>query len=163
MEPFLVADGVSKRFPGVVALDGVDFDLRPSEVHVLLGENGAGKSTLVKILSGAYRPDEGEIRIDGEPVRVHSPSAARQAGISTVYQELALAPDMTVAQNIYLGREVVHGRAKLLDRRAMRTRTRELLHLLDLDIDPDALVRRLSLAKRQGSRSSGLSRGDRGR
>jgi ribose transport system ATP-binding protein len=108
VEPFLVAEGVSKRFPGVVALDGVGFDLRASEVHVLLGENGAGKSTLVKILAGAYRPDDGEVRIDGEPVAVYSPSAARQAGISTVYQELALAPDMTVYQNIFLGREEVH-------------------------------------------------------
>ncbi len=150
MDPFLVVEHVSKRFPGVLALDDVDFDLRASEVHVLLGENGAGKSTLVKILSGAYRPDDGEIRIDGKPVRVHSPSAARHAGISTVYQELALAPDMTVAQNIFLGREVVHGRARLLDSGTMRTQTRELLHLLDLDVDPDEPVRRLSIAKRQG-------------
>ena len=149
MEPFLVAEGVSKRFPGVVALDRVDFDLRASEVHVLLGENGAGKSTLVKILAGAYRPDEGEVRIDGEPVAVYSPSAARQAGISTVYQELALAPDMTVYQNIFLGREEVHGWARSLDKRSMRARTRELLGLLDLDIDPDEPVRRLSIAKRQ--------------
>ncbi len=130
VDPFLVADGVSKRFPGVVALDGVHFDLRPSEVHVLLGENGAGKSTLVKILSGAYRPDAGEVRIDGQPVRVYSPSAARRAGISTVYQELALATDMTVAQNIFLGREEVRGWANLLDKSAMRARTRDLLQLL---------------------------------
>ncbi len=150
MEPFLVAEGISKRFPGVVALDRVDFDLRPSEVHVLLGENGAGKSTLVKILAGAYRPDEGEIRLDGVPVRAHTPSAARLAGISTVYQELALAPDMSVAQNIFLGREATHGRGAILDIEEMRARTRELLHLLDLDVEPDEPVRRLSLAKRQG-------------
>jgi ribose transport system ATP-binding protein len=150
VDPFLVAEGISKRFPGVVALDGVDFDLRTAEVHALLGENGAGKSTLVKILAGAYRPDEGTVRIDGEPVRVFSPSAARDAGISTVYQELALAPDMTVAQNIFLGREEVHGRARLLDRASMRARTHELLGLLDLDIDPDEPVRHFSIATRQG-------------
>ncbi len=150
MDPFLVAEGISKRFPGVVALDRVDFDLRAAEVHVLLGENGAGKSTLVKILAGAYRPDEGEIRLDGVPMQVHTPSAARLAGISTVYQELALALDMTVTQNIFLGREVTHGPGALLDVDGMRARTRELLHLLDLDLDPDAPVRRLSIAKRQG-------------
>jgi ribose transport system ATP-binding protein len=150
VDPFLVADGVSKRFPGVIALDSVHFDLRPSEVHVLLGENGAGKSTLVKILSGAYRPDAGEVRIDGQPVRVYSPSAARRAGISTVYQELALATDMTVAQNIFLGREEVRGWANLLDKGTMRVRTRDLLQLLDLDVDPDEPVRHLSIAKRQG-------------
>jgi ribose transport system ATP-binding protein len=150
VDPFLVAEGISKRFPGVVALDRVDFDLRAAEVHVLLGENGAGKSTLVKILAGAYRPDAGEIRLDGVPVRVHTPSAARHSGISTVYQELALAPDMTVAQNIFLGREMTRGPGALLDIDRMRARTRELLHLLDLDVHPDAPVRRLSLAKRQG-------------
>ncbi len=149
MDPFLVARGISKRFPGVVALDRVDFDLRAGEVHVLLGENGAGKSTLVKILSGAYRPDEGDVLIDGVARRLYPPSVARAAGISTVYQELALAPDMTVMQNIFMGREATLGRSGLLDRDGMREETHGLLRLLGIDLDPDVPVRRLSIATRQ--------------
>lgn len=148
MEPFLAVRGATKRFPGVLALDRVDFDLRPGEVHVLLGENGAGKSTLVKVLSGVVRPDEGLLLIDAVPVRLDPPSVARNRGISTVYQELALAPDMTVTQNLFLGREVT-SRRRLLDRRAMRDEAQRLLGLLDVDLDPDTPVRRLSLATRQ--------------
>ena len=149
MEPFLVARGLTKRFPGVLALDGVDFDLRAGEIHVLLGENGAGKSTLVKVLSGVMRPDEGELLLDAVPVRLDPPSVARAMGIGTVYQELALAPDMTVTQNIFLGRETVAGRIGMLDTRTMRREARRLLRLLDVELDPDTAVRRLSLASRQ--------------
>jgi ribose transport system ATP-binding protein len=149
VDPFLIIRGVTKKYPGVLALDGVDFDLRAGEIHVLLGENGAGKSTLVKILSGVVRPDEGEVLIDGAPLRLDPPSVARNLGISTVYQELALVPDMTVMQNIFMGREVTRGRAGLLDTATMRAETHRLLKLLDIDLDPDMPVRRLSLATRQ--------------
>lgn len=148
-EPLLLVHAVTKRYPGVVALDRVDFDLRPGEVHVLLGENGAGKSTLVKVLSGAVRPDEGEILLDGTSVRLDPPAVARARGIATVYQELALAPDMSVMQNIFLGREETVGRPGLLDVARMRRETHRLLRLLDLDLDPDIPVRRLSIATRQ--------------
>ena len=95
--------GIRKTFPGVIALDGVDFDVRAGEVHVLLGENGAGKSTLMKILSGAYAKDAGEILLDGTPVDDRQPARTRRLGIATIYQELSLVPQLTVAENILLG------------------------------------------------------------
>src|SRR5690606_25897830 len=99
----IVAWGVSKTFPGVVALDGVDLDLRPGEVHALIGENGAGKSSLSSILAGAMRPTAGEFAIDGEPVDLTSPSAARRRGIATIFQALAIEPWLSVADNVVLG------------------------------------------------------------
>ncbi|WP_346105867.1 ATP-binding cassette domain-containing protein, partial [Nonomuraea maheshkhaliensis] len=96
--------GIVKRFPGTVALDGVELSVRPGEVHCLLGENGAGKSTLMKILSGSYRPDEGSILLDGEPYTPATPHAGLAAGVAVIYQELDLLPDLTVAQNLLLGR-----------------------------------------------------------
>ena len=99
--PFLELRGIVKRFPGVVALNGVGFDVRPGEVHALLGENGAGKSTLIKVISGVYHPDAGEIHVLGRPIRVRNPHDAQALGISTIYQEFTLAPDMTVAENIF--------------------------------------------------------------
>src|SRR6266545_6514057 len=107
--PILELRGVSKRFPGVVALDDVSFDLRAGEVHVLVGENGAGKSTLVKILSGIYQPDGGEIVLDGRQVNLRDPHIAQQLGISTVHQELNLVPHLDVGRNIFLGREPMRG------------------------------------------------------
>jgi len=104
-QPILQLEGITKRFPGVLALDGVGFDLFPSEVHVLLGENGAGKSTLMKILAGVYPADSGRIMLRGESVKIHSPRQAREHGISIIYQEFNLIPELTVAQNIFLGRE----------------------------------------------------------
>ena len=101
----LTMRGIRKAFPGVVALDGVSFDLRAGEVHVLLGENGAGKSTLMKILSGAYRRDSGDIAIDGQAVSIESPRDAQALGIATIYQELSLVPQLTAAENILLGHE----------------------------------------------------------
>jgi ribose transport system ATP-binding protein len=127
----------------------VDFDIRPGEVHVLLGENGAGKSTLVKIMSGAYRPDEGEVYVKGEKVEIHSPQVAQDLGISTVYQELSLVPDLPVAKNIFLGHEPVQGLPRLLDDHAMVQEARRLLRAMDVDLDPRTPVRRLSLAMRQ--------------
>src|ERR1041384_6184409 len=103
--PLLTMRGIGKRFPGVVALDNVDFTLRAGEVHALLGENGAGKSTLIKLLTGVYDIDAGEIALDGAPVRFTGPGQAPDAGISTVYQEVTLCPNRSVAENIAIGRE----------------------------------------------------------
>jgi ribose transport system ATP-binding protein len=101
--PLLEMRGICKAFPGVVALDGVDLTLDAGEVHMLLGENGAGKSTLMKVLSGAYRKDGGEIRIGGDPVEITSPRDALARGIRVIYQELNLIPHLSVAENIFLG------------------------------------------------------------
>ena len=147
--PAIEVRGVSKTYPGVRALRSVDLALRPGEVHVLLGENGAGKSTLVKIMSGAVQPDEGQISIDGLECTLASPHDAQGAGISTVYQELSLVPDLTIAQNIFLGRETVAGPAKLLRRNEMERQAREKLQLLGVDVDPTTPVRELSIAMRQ--------------
>src|SRR5205085_11699720 len=122
--PILEARGISKRFGSVRALEGADFEVYPGEVVALIGDNGAGKSTLIKILSGALRPDSGTIKLRGQPVEFHSPRDARAAGIETVYQDLALAPDLDVAANLFLGRELKQpGLLGLLDfynQRAMR-------------------------------------------
>src|SRR5215470_11037065 len=101
--PVLELRGITKEFPGVLANDHIDFDLRRGEVHALLGENGAGKSTLMNVLYGLYRPDEGEIRIDGQPVPLHSPKDAIERGIGMVHQHFMLIPVMTVAENVVLG------------------------------------------------------------
>ena len=114
----LRARGVSKRFAGVTALDGVDFDLRAGEVHALVGENGAGKSTLMKILSGVHTDYDGEVRIGGEPVRFASVRDAERAGVAIIHQELNLVPELGVAANIFLGREPLIA-GLILDRRAM--------------------------------------------
>src|SRR5579883_3667978 len=104
-EPLLRMSGISKRFPGVQALDDVTFEVAPGEIHALLGENGAGKSTLLKILSGAQQPDEGEIVLAGAPVTMTSPHDAQRLGVATIYQEFTLAPNMSVAENVFIGRE----------------------------------------------------------
>src|ERR687888_2682991 len=119
--PALELRGITKRFPGVLANDHVDFDLRRGEVHALLGENGAGKSTLMNILYGLYHPDEGEIRIKGEPVRIHSPKDAISRGIGMVHQHFMLIPVMTVAENIILANEPTNG-GVLLDEAAAERR-----------------------------------------
>src|SRR5918998_3210476 len=103
--PVLEMTGIRKIFPGVVALDGVDFRLLPGEVHALMGENGAGKSTLIKVLTGVYGIDGGQIRLDGREVRFTGPLQAQHAGVSTVYQEVNLCPNLSVAENIFIGRE----------------------------------------------------------
>ena len=100
----LEARGLTRRFTGVLALSGVDFRLRAGEVHALMGQNGAGKSTLIKVLTGVYPPDAGELRLNGEPIRPASPAAAQRLGISTVYQEVNLCPNLSVAENIFAGR-----------------------------------------------------------
>src|SRR5690349_16188528 len=107
--PLLQVRGLAKHFPGVQALENIDFDVRRGEVHVLLGENGAGKSTLIKIFTGAQRADLGEILWHGQPVDIATPHQAQGLGISAIYQEFNLVPQMTVAENIFLGREPIRG------------------------------------------------------
>ena len=114
-EYILEMRGITKRFPGVLALDQVDFDLRPGEVHCLVGENGAGKSTLVKILAGAQPMDAGEILLAGDPIHIHSPHHAQELGISMIYQEFNLSPYLSVAENIFLGREPRLGKSPFIN------------------------------------------------
>ncbi len=146
-EPVLVADDLTKRFPGVVALDRVSLTLQPGRVHALVGQNGAGKSTLINILSGMYAPDAGTLRVDGEPVSIPDARRAHDLGIATVYQELSLLLNLTVAQNLALGREPRRG--GLFDVRRMREHGATVLGRMGLDIDPEIRVSRLSLAQRQ--------------
>ncbi|MFF0307560.1 sugar ABC transporter ATP-binding protein [Streptosporangium sp. NPDC004379] len=143
----LRVEGLRKEFPGVVALDGVDFDLRAGEVHVLLGENGAGKSTLIKMLSGAYRPDAGRIVVDGAPVEIRGAGDAQRLGIATIYQEFNLVPELSVGENLALGRPP--RRFGLVDTRRMHERARELLARVGVDVDPRTPVGRLGIARMQ--------------
>jgi fructose transport system ATP-binding protein len=135
--PVLSATGITKAYGHVRALRGVDVELRDGEILALVGDNGAGKSTLIKILSGAVQPDDGEIRIDGRPVVLGSPVTAREHGIETVYQDLAVVPSLDVAENLYLGREQRIGgplRIPFIDKRAMRRDARSHLKVLDIGI-----------------------------
>ena len=143
----LELSGVSKYFPGVVALDGVDFDLRFGEVHVLFGENGAGKSTLINIIAGTYPPDGGVFKFQGEVVARLTPHTARTIGISPVFQEFSLVPELTVEQNLFLGRELSWGGFLRLP--AMRARAMEIVRDLGFDLGPDRKVRDLSRAHQQ--------------
>jgi ribose transport system ATP-binding protein len=146
--PLLAMRGIVKEFPGARALDGVDLDVVPGEVHCLLGQNGAGKSTLIKILSGAHQPTEGEILLDGEPVAVPHPVAALRRGIATIYQELDVVDGLTVTENVYLGHEL--DTAGVTRRREAARRTRELLRRLGHpEISPHREVSRLSAAGKQ--------------
>jgi ribose transport system ATP-binding protein len=140
--------GICKAFPGVVALDDVDLDVRRGEVHVLLGENGAGKSTLMKILSGAVARDEGTIEIDGRVVDIQSPRQARSHGVRTIYQELTLVPHLSAAENIFLGREP-RRLPGFIDTRRLRQETERLLASLGVRLDPDCPIRELGIAQQQ--------------
>jgi|HubBroStandDraft_1064217.scaffolds.fasta_scaffold02580_8 ribose transport system ATP-binding protein len=145
----LTATGLSKAFAGVQALEDVSFDVRPGEVHALLGENGAGKSTLVKLVSGVLRADHGEVRFRGRPFAPRDPAQALAAGVGVVFQELPLLPDMTVMENIYFGLEPL-GWLRTVSRRQLRARAEELFDRLLLPgINPGQLVRELSVAARQ--------------
>jgi len=139
--------GISMHFPGVKALDDVDFQLFPGEVHALLGENGAGKSTLIKVLTGVYQPTAGTVSVDGVEQKFATPAQAQDAGIATVYQEVNLCPNLSVAENVLLGREP--RRAGGIDWRAMRRATREHLAQLNLDLDPASLLSSHSIAVQQ--------------
>ena len=145
--PALELRGITKRFGPVVANDGIDFDLRPGEVHALLGENGAGKSTLMSILYGLYSPTEGEIRVNGEQVEVDSPSRAIDLGIGMVHQHFMLVPVMTVTENIVLGEEPTHG--VLLDVREGSRKVKELSDRYGLAVDPDAVIEQVSVGMQQ--------------
>ncbi len=146
--PVLALRGISKRFAGVSALDGVDFALAPGEVHGLVGENGAGKSTLMKIIAGVHADYEGEMRLDGRPVRFRSARDARDAGIGMVHQELSTVPDLSVAENVLLGAQPVNGLGVVSWRR-MRARAREGLDALGIDADLSAPVGSLPLGVQQ--------------
>ncbi|MBA2246612.1 MAG: sugar ABC transporter ATP-binding protein, partial [Chloroflexia bacterium] len=141
--------GITKTFPGVRALSDVALDVMPGEVHALMGENGAGKSTLMKIVSGVYAPDGGEIRIDGQPVQFAHPQQAQASGVSIIHQEFNLLPERTVAQNIFLGREP--GSGWRIDKTAMEEATGRLLERLGVrgSIGPRSIVGRLSVAQQQ--------------
>ncbi|UOB12256.1 sugar ABC transporter ATP-binding protein [Streptomyces sp. HP-A2021] len=146
-QPVLEMTGIVKEFPGVRALSGVDFRLFPGEIHALMGENGAGKSTLIKVLTGVYSLDGGTITLDGESVRFGSPLQAQQAGISTVYQEVNLCPNLSVAENIFIGREPT--RAGRIQWKRMRKEAAELVDRLGLDIDVAAPLSSYPLAVQQ--------------
>jgi inositol transport system ATP-binding protein len=146
-QPILKMGGVSKRFPGVLALDSVDFEVAPGEIHALLGENGAGKSTLLKILSGAQKPDHGTIEFAGETVALASPHDAQKLGIVTIYQEFTLAPNMTIAENVFIGREP--GPRFFVNWRKMAAETRAITERIGLEVKPMAPVRDLSVAEQQ--------------
>ena len=145
--PLLAAKGLTKEYPGVRALDGVDFDLHPGEVHVLFGENGAGKSTLISLLSGASRPSGGHIEIRGIPVEIGSVHDARSQGISAVFQEFSLIPHMTVEENLFLGAE--HSRGGFLKKRVMRIEAQRILGELGFDVAPQCTIHRLTRAEQQ--------------
>ncbi len=147
MEDILVFKGVSKGFPGVQALDDVSFSVAKGEIHTIAGENGAGKSTLMKILSGWYPPSSGEILFKGRSISIGDPEAALSMGISTVYQELMLCENMTVVENIYLGRELSSGRG--IDWKTMHQHARTLLDSFGVKISTKTLVRNLPIAQRQ--------------
>lgn len=145
--PSLIMTGIGKSFPGVRALNNVDFRLRRGEIHALMGENGAGKSTLIKVLTGVYQMDEGSIQLDGKPVVIHSPQDAQRQGISTVYQEVNLCPNLTVAENLFLGREPLF--MGLIDWKEMNRKAAELLGELNISASPAAQLDSCSIAIQQ--------------
>ncbi|MCB0052658.1 MAG: sugar ABC transporter ATP-binding protein [Caldilinea sp.] len=144
----LHADQVTKVFPGTVALDHVDFNVYRGKVNALIGENGAGKSTLMKIMAGVERPTGGELLLDGKPIQLRSPLHAEQLGIGIIYQEMNLCPNLSVAENIYLGRELAPT-GLVVDKKAQRTQTRALMQRLEHAIDPDTLVSDLRIGQQQ--------------
>ncbi|MCL4154211.1 UNVERIFIED_CONTAM: hypothetical protein GTU68_042484, partial [Idotea baltica] len=144
----LQARAISKSFPGVKALDSVDLTLRAGKLTALLGENGAGKSTLMKILAGVQPPDSGELVLQGDPVQLTSPRDAQNRGIAMIHQELSLVPDLTVAENIFLGREPLRI-GKLIDYGKMNRDAAEWLKLLELDVLPTTTVGRLRVGQQQ--------------
>ncbi len=148
--PVVEMRGITKEFPGVVALDKVDFELRPGEVHVLLGENGAGKSTLIKVLSGAYTADAGEIFIDGEKVDVDSPQDSLDRGLRFIYQEINLVREIDIARNMFLGMEPMSIPALgVVDQKKLYAQAAELLQRFHIDLDPRDLVSSLSVTQQK--------------
>jgi len=149
MPALLEMHNIRKQYPGVIALDDVSFELRPGEVHCLVGENGAGKSTLTKILSGAIRKDAGQLLIDGKQVELHSPIDAQKLGIGIIHQDFKLVPELSVAENIFLGNEPIKRKFPFIDFRKMREMAQATLSQLGEALDTTAPVRALSVAQRQ--------------
>ena len=145
--PLLNIRGLSKSFPGVKALDGVDLTVSAGQIHALLGENGAGKSTLIKILSGAHKKDAGELRFNGKSVDIHGPRDSKNLGIETIYQEFNLSPNLTIAENIFLGR--LPGKRGMVDWRMLRDGARRILDSLGARFDVDARISSLTVAQQQ--------------
>jgi len=147
--PLLEMRGICKRFPGVVALDGVTFEIGRGEVVALVGENGAGKSTLMKILGGVYQPDNGEVRVDGQPVKIGNVTDAMRLGIAFIHQELNVLTNLDVAANVFLGREPVHPPFRLINQRKLHADTVPLLKRLGLEVPTRTRLDKLSIAQQQ--------------
>ena len=147
--PLLALRGISKHFTGVQALDDVSFQLYAGEVHMLLGENGAGKSTLMKVLCGAYKADAGEFYYQGQPVSIAGPVDAQRLGIAVIFQEFTLVPHLSVAQNIFLGREPSGRWPGSVDHARMRQQAQAIMDQLGMTLDPDTEVAELGVAQQQ--------------
>jgi rhamnose transport system ATP-binding protein len=140
---------ITKTFPGVRALDDVHFDLKPGEIHALIGENGAGKSTLIKVITGVYQPDAGQILFDGAPVEMRSTADSQRIGIAAIYQHVTCYPDLSVTENIFIGHEKISPLTRKIDWRDLHKRAEDLLKHLDADFDPRAAMGNLSVAQQQ--------------
>jgi rhamnose transport system ATP-binding protein len=140
---------ITKTFPGVKALDDVHFDLKHGEIHALIGENGAGKSTLIKVITGVYQPDSGQILFEGAPVEIHSTADSQRLGIAAIYQHVTCYPDLSVTENIFIGHEKIQPFTRKIDWRDLHERASQLLAQLDADFDPRALMGNLSVAQQQ--------------
>ena len=148
-QPVWELKGITKQFPGVKANDDVSLSIYPGEVHGLMGANGSGKSTLIKIFSGVYHPEAGEILLNGRPIKMESPIVAREHGIATVFQEFSLVPSLTVKENIFLGRLITRGNTRFVDWTAIYEAANRILRRLEIDIDPDTEVADLPVAGQQ--------------
>jgi len=148
-EPILKLTGMYKSFEGVKAVSGGELELQKGEIHALIGENGAGKSTLVKIMTGIYQPDAGEIRFNGQVVHISNPLMAQRVGITAIHQEASLFPDLTVAENIFIGNQPLNARLKVIDWRTMNERAVQPLEELGVKLDPRSKVRGLTIAQMQ--------------
>ena len=148
-ERILELNHVTKTFPGVKALDDVHFDLLPGEIHALIGENGAGKSTLIKVITGVYQPDAGEILFDGKPVEIRSTTDSQALGIAAIYQHVTCYPSLSVTENIFIGHEKINPLTRKIDWRNLHGRAKELLGRLDADFDPRTIMGNLSVAQQQ--------------
>jgi rhamnose transport system ATP-binding protein len=148
-ETILELNHVTKTFPGVRALDDVHFDLEAGEIHALIGENGAGKSTLIKVITGVYHPDEGQILFEGRPVEIHSTLDSQRLGIAAIYQHVTCYPTLSVTENIFIGHEKIHPLTRKIHWRDLHSRAQELLRRLDADFDPRTVMGNLSVAQQQ--------------
>jgi rhamnose transport system ATP-binding protein len=148
-ENILEIRNVTKTFPGVRALDGVHFELRKGEIHALMGENGAGKSTLIKVITGVYQPDSGEILLEGKPVSIRGPLDSQKLGIAAIYQHVTCYPDLSVTENIFIGHELVRPLTRGIRWKELNEKAAALLERLDADFEPRALMGNLSVAQQQ--------------